>query len=65
MLLDVAQAPFITDFNGTNFFGLKIRKNNEDWYGWLKLNKDGYNLTLLASGVKQGPSTGIKAGQIQ
>jgi hypothetical protein len=65
MLLDVALAPFFTDFNGTNFFGLKIRKNNEDWYGWLKLNKDGYNLTLLASGVKQGPSTGIKAGQIQ
>lgn len=65
ILLAVAQAPFVTDFNGTSFFGLKIRKNNQDWYGWLKLEKSGYHLTLLASGVKQGPSTGIKAGQIQ
>ncbi len=65
ILVAVNQAPFVTDFNGSSYFGLKIRKNNQDWYGWLKLEKSGYHLTLLASGVKQGPSTGIKAGQIQ
>ncbi len=65
ILVAVAQAPFATDFNGISYFGLKLNKANGTWYGWLKLEKSGYHLTLLASGVKQGPSTGIKAGQIQ
>ena len=65
ILLDVTTAPYATDFFGLSYFGLRLYKANEVWYGWLKLEKSGYHLTLLASGVKQGPSTGIKAGQIQ
>lgn len=67
ILLDVTTAPYATDFFGLSYFGLRLYKanTNEIWYGWLKLEKSGYHLTLLAQGVRSGPSTGIKAGQIQ
>lgn len=65
LLLAVTQAPFVTNFNGLSYFGLKLSKANGEWFGWLKLSKDNFNLTLLATGVKLGPSSGIQAGQVQ
>lgn len=63
LLLDVQQAPFATTFEGSAFFGLKMNKNNEEWYAWLKLEKDQYKIRVLAYAIKLGQSSGIKAGE--
>jgi hypothetical protein len=65
ILLHVTQAPFVTDFNGLCYFGLKLTRNNGNWYGWLKLEKSLYDISLISSAIRLGPSSGIRAGQIE
>ncbi|MFZ9657380.1 MAG: hypothetical protein ACO29Z_01695 [Crocinitomicaceae bacterium] len=63
LLLFVQQAPFTTTFDGLAYFGLKMKKNGEDWFGWVQLEKNTYKIRILSHAVKTGQSTGIKAGE--
>ncbi|MEN9743396.1 MAG: hypothetical protein RLZZ65_1201 [Bacteroidota bacterium] len=63
LLLFVQQAPFATNFEGSAYFGLKMKKNNEAWYAWLELEKNQYKIRVLSHAIKQGQSAGIKAGE--
>lgn len=63
LLLFVQQAPFTTTFDGLAYFGLKMKKNGEDWFGWVQLEKNTYKIRVLSHAVKTGQSTGIKAGE--
>ena len=65
LMLSSALAPFSTNFNGDKYLGLKINQDQEDLFGWIYIDKNGYEITVISYAINQTANISIKAGQIE
>ena len=65
LMMDVAGAPFSSDFEGDRYVGLKLSSGKDSYFGWLYLSKLKFTVTLKACAVNQAANNSIQAGQIE
>ena len=65
LMLSSAQAPFSTNFNGSVYLGLKIKQDEEEYFGWLYINKSDYLITVMSYAINQTAQNCIHAGQTE
>lgn len=63
IMLSSASAPFSTDFNDTAYLGLKINTIQGAYFGWMYIDKNGYDVTVISHGLNQSANCPINAGQ--
>lgn len=65
LMLSSATAPFATNFNDTVYLGLKINTDEGDYFGWIYIDKNEYNVTVLSYAWNQSVNSSINAGQTE
>ena len=65
LMLSSVTAPFQTNFNDTVYLGLKINTDEGDYFGWIYMDKDGYDVTVLSYALNQSAHRSINAGQTE
>jgi hypothetical protein len=65
LMLASATAPFATNFNDTVYLGLKIHKDEGDYFGWIYMDKNGYDISIISYALNQSVNKFINAGQIE
>jgi hypothetical protein len=57
--------PYGTNFEGSKYLGLKIRQEQNDYFGWLYINKDGYVITVMSYAINLTVNNSIITGQTE
>lgn len=57
--------PWGCDFNGDAYLGIKMIDGNDEYFGWVHLNKTDFLITLKSYALNLTPNNPINAGQIQ
>jgi hypothetical protein len=65
LMLSSASAPFATNFNDTVYLCLKINTVQGDYFGWIYIDKNGYDVTVISYAFNQSVNNSIKAGQTE
>jgi hypothetical protein len=65
LMLSSASAPFATNFNDTVYLGLKINTDQGDYFGWIYIDKNGYDVKVISYAVNQTVNSSINAGQTE
>jgi len=65
LMISSAQAPFSTNFNGSVYLGLKLKQDEEEYFGWLYINKSDYLITIMSYAINQTAHNCIHAGQTE
>jgi hypothetical protein len=65
LMLSSATAPFTTNFNGATYLGLKVNTEQGDYFGWIYIDKNGYDVTIISYALNQSINNSIYAGQIE
>lgn len=65
LMLSSATAPFATNFNDTVYLGLKINTAQGDYFGWVYIDKNGYDVTVISYALNQSVNSSINAGQTE
>jgi hypothetical protein len=65
LMLSSASAPFATNFNDTVYLGLKINTDQGDYFGWIYIDKNGYDVKVISTAMNQTVNSSINAGQTE
>ncbi|RFC54716.1 hypothetical protein [Brumimicrobium aurantiacum] len=65
LMLSSASAPFETNFDDTVYLGLKINTDQGDYFGWIYIDKNGYDVTVKSYAFNQSVNNSINAGQTE
>ena len=65
LMLSSVSAPFATNFNDTIYLGLKINTDQGDYFGWIYIDKNGYDITVISYAMNQTANSSIDAGQTE
>jgi hypothetical protein len=63
LMLNSALAPFSTNFNSDVFLGLKMTTTEGDYFGWIHIDKNGFDISVLSYAIHQTLNCTIQAGQ--
>ena len=65
LMLSSASAPFETSINDIVYLGLKINTDQGDYFGWIYIDQNGYDVTVISYALNQSVNNSINAGQIE